>query len=133
MQQDLKINLKQAPKRISLKRISWKNISANWLPTILFVTLLVVFLAKAVQFNLIGNLQILAIIIAPIGIVAAGQTLVVLIGGLDLSVASMVALISVVTATLTASGIGPFSSLPPVVAVLVGLSLATVIGWIHGA
>src|SRR5262245_55344576 len=130
MQPDLKINLKMDLKQTLLKRLPIAG--RNWLAVLMFTVLMVAFLAKAAQFNLVGNLQLLAIIVAPIGIVAVGQTLVVLIGGLDLSVGSMVALIGVITAMLTSRGVGPLSAMPPVLAVLVGLAVATALGWLHG-
>jgi len=51
-----------------------------------------IFLTRAMQLNLAGNLQILAQSMAIIGIVSLGQTLVVLTGGVDLSVGSLMAL-----------------------------------------
>lgn len=132
MHQDSNITLKPGLRNNVVKRLHWVSQLRDGAATAFFITLIVAFLAMAIQFNLVGNLQILAMTIAPIGIVAVGQTLVVLGGGLDLSVGSMVALISVITATLSAANFGPFSGLSPLVAVAVGLSVATGIGWLHG-
>ncbi|MHB8629703.1 MAG: ABC transporter permease subunit, partial [Aggregatilineales bacterium] len=133
MQQDLNVTFKLNLKNIVSKHLPWASQPRGGAAAIVFAALTLAFLAMAVQFNLVGNLQILAIIIAPIGIVAVGQTLVVLLGGLDLSVGSMVALISVITAMIAAStNAGPLSSLSPWLAVVVGLAAATGIGWLHG-
>src|SRR5579859_2082407 len=104
MQQDLNVTFKLNLKNIVSKHLPWASQPRGGAAAIVFAALTLAFLAMAVQFNLVGNLQILAIIIAPIGIVAVGQTLVVLLGGLDLSVGSMVALVGVITAMLTATG-----------------------------
>ncbi len=134
MQQNINVTFKPSYlKNIIAKRLPWVTQPRDGAPVIVFAVLVVAFLVMAVQFNLVGNLQILAMIIAPIGIVAVGQTLVVLLGGLDLSVGSMVALISVITAMIAAStNTGPLSSLSPLFAVGVGLAAATGIGWLHG-
>lgn len=85
------------------------------------------FLLRALNYGLVGNLQVLAISMATIGIVAAGQTVVVLTGGVDLSVGSLVALTSVVAAKLATIGF-----LPPYLAAAIALAIATAIGWLHG-
>ncbi len=132
MQQQLHVTLKTGLKNALARRLPWVNQPRDGAAVIGFAVLIVTFLLMAVQFNLVGNLQILAMIIAPIGIVAAGQTLVVLVSGLDLSVGSMVGLISVITAMIAAANLGPLSSLSPILAVCAGLAIATGIGWLHG-
>jgi ribose transport system permease protein len=61
---------------------------------------------------------------APLGILAAGQTLVMLTGGIDLSVAAI--------ATGSAYILATNASLGSVVAVLLGLALGLVVGLING-
>jgi ribose transport system permease protein len=61
---------------------------------------------------------------APLGILAAGQTLVMLVGGIDLSVASV--------ATASAYLMATHSSLGPVEAVLWGLAVGAAVGLING-
>jgi ribose transport system permease protein len=61
---------------------------------------------------------------APLGIIAAGQTLVMLTGGIDLSVASV--------ATASAYLMATHSALPPVVAVCWGLGVGLAVGLING-
>lgn len=94
--------------------------------------LLLVFVTKALQFGLIGNLQILAITMATVGIVSIGQTLVVLTGGVDLSIGSIIALTGVIIAYLTTNTIGVTGPMNPWLAAGVGLLIATGVGWLHG-
>jgi len=101
----------------------------DWIALLSIILLLIVFVTRAVQFGLIGNLQILAIAMSIVGIVSVGQTLVVLTGGVDLSVGSLMALTGVITAYLTTTDLGPIN---PWIAACVGLMVATGIGWLHG-
>ncbi|HLY29371.1 MAG TPA: GAF domain-containing protein, partial [Aggregatilineales bacterium] len=88
---------------------------------------------RAVQTNLPGHLQILATSMAVIGIVSIGQTLVVLTGGIDLSVGSLMALTGVIAAYLTTYGLGSWlPSFNPWIAAGIALLLATFIGYVHG-
>ncbi|MCC7206360.1 MAG: GAF domain-containing protein [Anaerolineae bacterium] len=92
----------------------------------------VLFVARSLSVGLLGNLQILAISMSTIGIVAAGQTLVVITGSIDLSVGSLVALTGVITATLLRGEAPIFGPFHPIAAVIAGLGIATGIGWIQG-
>ncbi len=103
----------------------------DWIALAVLALLLIVFITRAIQFGLIGNLQILAIAMSTVGIVSIGQTLVVLTGGIDLSVGSLVALTGVITAYLTTAS-SPLGALNPWLAAGIGLLLATGIGWLHG-
>src|SRR5262249_11312649 len=117
------------PKPIA--RTFWRRFPATFeqrdLIVILFgVVLLIVFLSKALQFNLLGNLQVLTMWMAAIGIVAVGQTWVIITGGIDLSVGSIVAFSSVITAYLVTQGWNAG------LAAFTALAIATAIGWLHG-
>lgn len=69
----------------------------------------------------ISNMVLFA---APLGIVAAGQTLVMLTGGIDLSVASVATASAYLMATHSALGVAP--------AILYGLGVGFVVGLING-
>lgn len=69
----------------------------------------------------ISNMVLFA---APLGIIAAGQTLVMLTGGIDLSVASVATASAYLMATHSGLGVGP--------AVLYGLGVGFVVGLING-
>jgi ribose/xylose/arabinose/galactoside ABC-type transport system permease subunit len=64
----------------------------------------VVFAAIAPEFFSVPNLVNIALSIAITGILAVGMTMVILTGGIDLSVGSVVALAGVVAAMIAASG-----------------------------
>ena len=69
----------------------------------------------------VSNMMLFA---APLGIVAAGQTLVMLTGGIDLSVASVATASAYIMATHSALGVAP--------AILYGLGVGFVVGLING-
>lgn len=84
-----------------------------------------------------GNLMLIVMDAATVGIVAVGQTMVLLTGGIDLSVGSTVALTGLVAAGLMKYGIGP---IPPLsgslsyaamsVALLLGAAIGAAQGWL---
>lgn len=100
--------------------------------------LLIIILALMVSFfSLVSeyfaspdNLTFIMMRAAPLGIVVAGQTLVIITGGIDLSVGSVAALTSVIAAKLMMGDNG--ITLPPGVAVPIALLFAALIGWGHG-
>jgi ribose transport system permease protein len=69
---------------------------------------------------------------ATIGIVAAGQTLVILTGGIDLAVGSLVGLTGVIAAGMMKWGVGPIPPLNSYLALLIGLLVGTLAGLFHG-
>ena len=74
-----------------------------------------------------NNLDSMLVLAAFLGIAPAGQTLVIILGGIDLSVAAAIGLGEVVTSVLYSRGIG----FPEIIAILCGCSL--VIGIANGA
>ncbi len=104
----------------------------DWIVLVIITALLLLFLSRALTFGLMGNLQILAIAMATVGIVSVGQTLVVLTGGVDLSVGSQMALTGVITAYLATANLPGIGPIHPWVAACLGLAIATGIGWLHG-
>lgn len=64
---------------------------------------------------------------APLGIAAVGLTFVILSGGIDLSVASVMALSTMVIAAMTAR-----MHVHPALAVLCALAIGTILGWLTG-
>ncbi|MBN2084949.1 MAG: GAF domain-containing protein [Anaerolineales bacterium] len=99
------------------------------------LVLMVAFSALSPAFRQVGNLLLIATMASTIGIVAVGQTLVLLTGGIDLSVSSVVALSGMIAASLMKYGLGP---VPPLtgplswVAILAGLLVGTLIGAAQG-
>jgi ribose transport system permease protein len=72
------------------------------------------------------NLQVLSRQIAVFGLIAIGETLVILTGGIDLSPGSVIALTSVLTAFFLSHGLGIAG------AIVLTILIAVMIGWWHG-
>ncbi|MEX1031222.1 MAG: ABC transporter permease [Paenibacillaceae bacterium] len=106
----------------------WKSGQRQQL--ILFVVLvgLVIFFSLTTSsFFTLNNVLNVARQISMMGIVAAGMTMVLLIGGIDLSIASTVALAGVVAGLLmNKAGVDPW------IAIVLGLTAAAVIGSVNG-
>jgi ribose/xylose/arabinose/galactoside ABC-type transport system permease subunit len=84
-------------------RLNWQRY-AEYVIVAAIVVEAVVFAAIAPQFLSVPNLVNVALSIAITGILAVGMTMVILTGGIDLSVGSVVALAGVVAAGLAARG-----------------------------
>ncbi len=97
---------------------------------IIFALLVAFFSFSSDYFATPDNFLFILMRMAPLGIVVAGQTLVIITGGMDLSVGSVAALTSIIAAKLMMSDSG--ITLPPVLAVTVALMVAAAIGWGHG-
>jgi ribose transport system permease protein len=110
--------------------LAWGRGQTGVLLGLIFV--LVVFSLLSPPFRQLDNLMLILLQASFIGIVAAGQTLVVLTGGIDLSVGSMIGLTGVVAALLMKRGLGPIDALPSSEAIAVALALGTTIGLLHG-
>jgi ribose transport system permease protein len=97
--------------------------------------LLLTFSALSPAFRQVNNLLLIATMASTIGIVSVGQTLVLLTGGIDLSVSSVVALTGMIAASLMKYGLGP---VPPMtgpkswIAILLGMAAGTLIGAAQG-
>jgi ribose transport system permease protein len=96
-------------------------------PFAALVLLVVLFAAVAPdRFLTAYNLKTVATQTVSVGLGATGMTLVIVSGGIDLSVGSVIALASVVTAVLLRDGLGP------VLAVLGGVAAGGVSGALNG-
>lgn len=83
-------------------------------------------------FRRIDNFMLILLETAAIGIVAVGQTMVVLTGGIDLPVGSIIALTGVVAALLMKAGLRPIGPLDPYLSIAFALTLGALIGLGHG-
>ena len=61
-------------------------------------------------------------------LVSIGMTLVILTGGIDLSVGGVIALVSTASAALLRSGVSPYIVMP--LMIVLGITLGTLMGWI---
>lgn len=107
--------------RISLPPVRW---AALGLPVVVLVMLLVFSLSSPV-FMTAQNMRNVGLQAAALAAVSFGQTFVILTGGLDLSVGSIVALVSVVTALIGAHhGV--------VAGVAAGIAIGVAVGVVNG-
>jgi galactofuranose transport system permease protein len=61
-------------------------------------------------------------------LVAIGETLVIISGGIDLSVGGVIALVSTASAALLLHGVSPYAVIP--LMIVMGIALGTTMGWI---
>ena len=79
------------------------NRYARELPIIIFTALVMIIFSVATQnFLSIGNLRVLGDQSAQIGIVSVTVTMVIILGGIDLSVGSLMALVAAIVGMLLA-------------------------------
>ena len=83
-------------------------------------------LAGPDSFSSLSNLETMARHTAIVGIAALGMTLVIIAGGIDLSVGSIIALVTVVIAALLQTG------MPPLLAALLGVGTGALCGLLNG-
>ncbi|MFA9455339.1 ABC transporter permease [Halalkalibacter sp. AB-rgal2] len=93
---------------------------------LVLIGLIIFFSVMSTSFFTTGNFINITRQVAMLGIIAAGMAMVLLIGGIDLSVASNVALTSVSMGMLIAAGVNPF------IAILIGISIGVLVGLING-
>jgi ribose transport system permease protein len=109
--------------------VTWLRNNAWMLGLLAFLALLLVF-TKIIQPNYgIPGIRGLAISVLPLGLAAVAQAIIVISGGIDLSIGAMMALTSVVSASLMQGQTGEFA----VLVVLGTLVLGLVLGAINGA
>jgi ribose transport system permease protein len=118
-----------------MKEFRWNPVTFLWKSghrqqLILFgvlVGLIILFSWTTSTFFTLNNILNVTRQISMMGIVAAGMTMVLLIGGIDLSVASTVALTGVVAGSLIY-----YEGANPGLAIVIGLAAAAVVGLING-
>jgi ribose transport system permease protein len=79
-----------------------------------------------------ANLAVIMRFVATFGLLAIGEVLVIVTGGIDLSVGSMTALTGVLVATFMMKGLGPIPPLGIIPSILVALVFAGLVGSWHG-
>jgi ribose/xylose/arabinose/galactoside ABC-type transport system permease subunit len=78
------------------------------------------------SFSSLNNLETIARQTAIVGTAALGMTLIIISGGIDLSVGSIIALVTVITAALLQMG------LPPLIAAFGGIATGLLCGFLNG-
>jgi ribose transport system permease protein len=105
----------------------------NKFGSILILCLMLVILSSFNPFfGKFDNLMLITLEAATIGVVAAGQTLVILTGGIDLSVGSLVGLTGIIAAGMMKWGVGPIPPMNSYLALAVGLLIGILAGLFHG-
>jgi ribose transport system permease protein len=79
-----------------------------------------------------ANLAVIMRFMATFGVLAIGEILVIITGGIDLSVGSLTALTGVIVATLTLKGAFGFAPVGMIPAILITLTVGILIGVWHG-
>src|SRR5512139_3918752 len=99
---------------------SWRDLDKIG-AAIALLALVLVFAVFSTSFRQIDNLMLIATSASAIGIVAVGQTIVILTGGVDLSVGAIVAVTGLLAASLMKYGLGP---IPPLQGALCYVAMA---------
>ncbi|KRE47603.1 ABC transporter permease [Arthrobacter sp. Soil736] len=117
----------------ALQRRDWKELASGFLIRHIMVVVMLLIVAffayRSARFATPDNLTNILIAAAPFALIALGQTLVILTGGIDLSVGSVMAA-SAMAAAWTATNAGDSPMLPLVAAVVTGLLAGSINGLI---
>jgi len=117
----------------ALQRRDWKELTSGFLIRHIMVVVMLLIVAffayRSARFATPDNLTNILIAAAPFALIALGQTLVILTGGIDLSVGSVMAA-SAMAAAWTAKNAGDSPMLPLVAAVVTGLLAGSINGLI---
>jgi ribose transport system permease protein len=92
------------------------------------VVVFAVIAANASTYASVGNLQVMGRDLSQVGILAIGESLVILTGGIDLSVGALAGLAGIIAAWFNVN-----AGLPGLVAILFTLAICAVVGLWHGA
>lgn len=122
--------LSRAPRQDSVLLSGLTGVIRQNALLLVFITLTVVFALSSPHFATTNNILLILMRTAPLAVVVAGQTLVVISGGIDFSVGSVAGLTSIVAAKLMLEKSD--ITLPPYLAITAALLVATLIGWVHG-
>jgi len=96
-------------------------------PVIALLVACIFFTTQSDRFLTGGNLSLIVQQVAVVGVIAIGQTLVILTAGIDLSCGMVMALASMVMTKLASE-----SGVPPALAVLIGIGVAAGFGLVNG-
>ena len=125
-----------APSEKKSRRIDWGQVAVEGRALIALVLIVIIFSALSSNFLTPDNLLIMTRHVAMNAILAIGMLLVVLNGGIDLSVGSVVGLSGVIAGWLLEGWRIPFTdsvAYPPVWAVIIiSLVVGSFFGWVNG-
>ena len=120
--------LEQRPTAVSLKRILPSVITGQEIVLVAVIAVLWVLLGIFTpSFLSPGSIGPLLVAVAPVALIGIGMTLIIITGGIDVSVAGMTMVCAVVTARLLVS-----FDIPLVAGVLVSMAVGAVLGSVNG-
>lgn len=105
------------------------DLAIRYAMVIVMVLIIAFFLYRSARFGTVDNLQTILVAAAPFALIALGQTLVILTGGIDLSVGSVIAA-AAVFGSLTAKAFPDQIWLAIVAGVVVGLIAGSINGFV---
>jgi ribose transport system permease protein len=108
-------------------RVWFAGLALRYAMVLVMLLVIAYFSYRSVRFSTVDNLVTILVAAAPFALIALGQTLVILTGGIDLSVGSVIA-VSGMAAAATAKANPGQVLLPVVVAMMVGLAVGCVNG-----
>ena len=108
-------------------KIDIKNIIKESAVVLVLVAIIIVFSFLSPQFFKVSNFITILRQISILAIVSVGMTVVLISGGIDLNVGSIISVVSVLTAMSAVNG-----NLPTGVAIVIGLLLGTLMGLMNG-
>lgn len=121
----------QNPDRPGPTRSAWRDRLGQGLQQLLafgtLIALVVFFWAASPNFLTLSNMSSVLLSTAVIGILAVGTTLVIITGGIDLSIGTGMTLSSVITGLLLTD-----AGMPLIVGVLGGVAMGALIGLVNG-
>jgi ribose transport system permease protein len=92
------------------------------------VVVFIVIALNAPTYASVGNLQVMGRDLSQVGILAIGESLVILTGGIDLSVGALAGLAGIIAAWFNVN-----RGMPPVPAILITLLICAAVGFWHGS
>jgi ribose transport system permease protein len=116
--------------KVKAKRYSggWKSFLQEWMILILFIVLVTIFAISSSTFRTTNNIMNVLRQASFIAIIAMGEFFVVLTGNIDMSISSIIGMVSIFFA-----GFAVTMGLPIWVAVLLVMVMAAIVGVINGA
>ncbi len=110
-----------------MKKTLFKDTIRKSAVLMVLIAMCVVFSILAPNFRTFGNLIVILRQVSMLGIVSAGMMIVLITGGIDLSVGSRLSIVGVITALSVVQW-----GIDPILSIVIGVTVGTVIGLING-
>ena len=113
--------------KASTKKFDFKNVMRESAILLVLIAIVIIFSCLSPQFFKLSNFMTILRQVSILAIVSVGMTVVLVSGGIDLSVGSIVSVVSVITSMAAVN-----LSLPVGLAVVIGLLVGVLMGLING-